>query len=63
MSVLVEGMNMPKSCFDCPISHPEYARTLTFDSPGYRCPPAIRVDSMMDQFKHELLNRMSREYE
>lgn len=28
MSVLVEGMNMPKSCFDCPISHPAYARTL-----------------------------------
>ena len=30
---------------------------------GYGCPPAIRVNAMLDQFKHELLSRMSQEVE
>lgn len=28
MSVLIRGMKMPSSCFDCPISHPAYSKTI-----------------------------------
>ncbi len=28
MSVLINGMKMPTSCFDCPISHFAYCRTI-----------------------------------
>ena len=28
MSILIKGMEMPESCFDCPISHFAYCRTI-----------------------------------
>lgn len=43
------------------IEDPYVIDNLSFNVPDYGCPPAIRVDAMMDRFKHELLNRMSQE--
>lgn len=45
------------------IEDPYVIDSLSLDLTGYGCPPAIRVNAMMDQFKHELLNRMSQECE
>lgn len=45
------------------IEDPYVIDSLSPDLIGYGCFPAIRVNAMMDQFKHELLNRMSQEGE
>ena len=45
------------------IEDPYVIDNLSFDLAGYGCPPAIRVNAMIDQFKHELLERISQEGE
>ena len=45
------------------IEDPYVIDSLSFNMPDYGYPPVIRVDAMMDQFKHELLNHMSQECE
>lgn len=45
------------------IEGPYVIDNLSFDLAGYGCPPAIRVNAMIDQFKHELLERISQEGE
>lgn len=51
---------------DCDIVHkiegPYVIDSLSPVLDGYECPPVIRINAMMDQFKRELLNRMSQEY-
>lgn len=45
------------------IEDPYVIDSLSFNMPDYGYPPVIRVDAMMDRFKHELLNHISQECE